>query len=100
MNGFTPDFSAGLPVVVLLENDNAVRRSLQLLLQSHGLDVKAYASPEPLLADPQGPKADCILSHCRLAGSDGITVIETLRKRGRIAPAVIMTTYGSDALTA
>lgn len=87
-------------MIVLLEDDNAVRRSLQLLLQGHGFDVKAYASPEALLADPQGLKADCILSDYRLASSDGITVLETLRARGWLAPAVMMTAFGSDELTA
>lgn len=88
------------PLVLLLEDDNAVRRSLQLLLQGRGFDVKAYANADALLADPQVAKAGCILADYRLHASDGIEVLRTLRSRGWTAPAILMTAFGSDDLAA
>lgn len=85
-------------MILLLEDDNAVRRSLQLLLQGRGFDVKAYADASALLADPEAMKAGCLLADYRLSTSDGIRVLETLRTKGWTKPAILMTAFGSDEL--
>lgn len=87
-------------LVILLEDDNAVRRSLQLLLQGRGFDVRAYASADALLADPQVAKADCVLVDYRLGSLDGIAVLHELRARNWAGPAILMTAFGSHGLTA
>jgi FixJ family two-component response regulator len=88
------------PLVLVLEDDHGVRRSLQLLLQGRGFDVRAYASAEALLADPQAAKAGSMLADYRLSASDGIRVLETLRARGWSGAAILMTAFASDDLTA
>lgn len=88
------------PVVLLLEDDNGVRRSLQLLLEGRGFEVKAYTSAEALLGDPKVAIADCILADYRLSVSDGIAVLQTLRARGWTGPAILMTAFGTEELTA
>ena len=85
-------------LLLLLEDDNAVRRSLHLLLQGRGFDVKAYASADAFLADPQALNAGRLLADYRLGTSDGITVLQTLRQRGWMGPAILMTAFGSDDL--
>ena len=50
------------PRVLIVENDPAVRRSMQLLLQGQGLDVKAYASGEQLLAEAAREPPDCFIA--------------------------------------
>lgn len=93
-------FDGNKPLVLVLEDDHAVRRSVQLLLQGRGFDVKAYATAEALLADPQLDKAECILADYRLSASDGILVLEALRARGWPGAAILMTAFASDELTA
>jgi FixJ family two-component response regulator len=61
--------------IALLEDDHGVRRSMQLLLQGRGFDVKAYGNPEALLADPEMANAACLLADYRLGELDGIAVI-------------------------
>jgi FixJ family two-component response regulator len=86
--------------IVLLEDDNGVRRSLQLLLQGRGFDVKAFGSAEPLLADPEFAEADCLIADYRLAASNGIDVLQSLRQGGWMKPAVLITAFGSAELAA
>lgn len=87
------------PQVVLLEDDNGVRRSLQLLLQGRGFDVKAYAGARPLLADSEFAKADCLVADYRLADMNGIEVLRSLRQGGWTKPAVLVTAFSSAKLT-
>lgn len=96
MRDYMKDVCGKRPLILLLEDDNAVRRSLQLLLQGRGFDVKAYAGAAALLADPEARKAGCLLADYRLSTSDGISVLEALRARGQATPAILMTAFGSD----
>lgn len=86
-------------LVVLLEDDAGVRRSLQLLLRGRGFDVRAYATPESLLADHQAGNADCLLVDYRLTAMDGIAVLNTLRSRGWTGPAILMSAFGTEELS-
>jgi FixJ family two-component response regulator len=86
------------PRVLLLEDDAGVRRSLHLLLRAHGFDVRSYASPEPLLADPSVGEAQFLVSDYQLDQSTGIEVLRALRAAGWMRRAVLITAYPSDEL--
>jgi FixJ family two-component response regulator len=73
---------------------------MQLLLQGRGFDVKAYGSAEALLADPDMENAACLVADYRLGELNGIAVLETLRDRGWIGPAMLITAFGSAELAA
>lgn len=88
------------PRIVILEDDHAVRRSMQLLLQANGFDVKAYASADALLADPETFSAACIVVDYRLEGWDGLAVLARLKRHGWNGPAILVTAFGSSALAA
>jgi FixJ family two-component response regulator len=100
MDGLTGTPPGKRPCVVILEDDHGVRRSLQLLLQARGFEVKAYASPSALLADPAVMDAYCLISDFCLGDINGIAVLETLRQRAWTGPAMLMTAYGSADLNA
>jgi FixJ family two-component response regulator len=87
------------PRVVLVEDDAAVRRSLQLLLQGRGYDVRAYASGVALLVDPAAGDAACFIADYRLAELDGIEILSELRRRKWHGPAVLITAFVSPDLT-
>jgi FixJ family two-component response regulator len=86
---------------MLVEDDPAVRRSLQMLLQSQGFDVRAHARGATLLADPACRGASCLVADYRLGvGEDGVSLLQDLRRRGWSAPAILITGHGSGDLTA
>lgn len=64
--------------VVVVDDDDAVRDSLQILLRSAGFTVEAFASPVEFLASPAPAEAGCLLVDVRMPEMDGIQVQETL----------------------
>lgn len=84
--------------VLLVEDDPAVRRSLQLLLRSRGFDVRAYGSSKALLADDVADQAVLLVADFKLADGDGIQVLEALRRRQWAGPAVLVTGFPSPDL--
>lgn len=84
------------PRLLLVEDDAAVRRSLQLLLQTKGFDVRAYASGHRLLADASADSAVGFIADYRLDGLgalDGLDVLAGLRARGWRKPAILITAH-------
>ena len=76
--------------VLIVEDDAPVRRSLQLLLRSHGLDVRAYASGRTALADPLAQSAHCLIADLAMPDPDGLTLLRSLRELGWSGPAILV----------
>jgi len=96
--------SSGHPVVerpriLLVEDDAGVRRSLQLLLQAKGFDVRAHATGGTLLSDPLSDGATCFIADYRMENLDGLQVMAKLRARGWTGPAILITAFPSAELT-
>lgn len=91
---------SGRPAVVLVEDDTAVRRSLQLVLQARGFDVKAFPDPEMLLRDGAIDGATCLIADYRLQQNcTGLDLLSALRHRSWSAPAILITAYPSASLS-
>lgn len=91
--------SALRPRLLLVEDDPAVRRSLQLLLSGRGYEVRAYASSLDLLADETAVSARGLIADFRMPDADGLTVLRNLRDRGWSGSAVLITGFPGEALT-
>jgi len=79
-----------LPICVV-EDDDAVRASTRLLLESAGYTVREYASAASFLKDAAAINAACLLFDYQLGGMTGLDLLELLRAHGVAAPAIIMT---------
>lgn len=80
------------PKILLLDDDPAVRASLQFTLELQGLDVETFASAEALTAFAGPDEPACFILDYRLPGIDGLSLLEALRRLGVAAPAIIITT--------
>lgn len=80
--------------VFIVEDDEGMRRSLQLLVRSIGFEVEAYESAEDFLAGASIDRPGCVLADLRLPGMDGVELLRTIRQRGILMPLVILTAYG------
>jgi two-component system response regulator FixJ len=88
-------------LVHVVDDDEAVRRSLALLLESTNLRVTTYPSAEALLAvagTAEGLEAGCILVDVRMEGMDGLSLIEALRRQGVTLPVVVVTGHADVPL--
>ncbi|MDF0546377.1 response regulator [Sphingobium sp. H39-3-25] len=91
---------AGFPIPVsILDDDAGARRSLQLLLQGRGFQVRSFASPEALIADAKANNPACLVTDYRMAECDGLEVLHRLRAVGWTGRAILVTAfYSADLL--
>jgi two-component system, LuxR family, response regulator FixJ len=89
------------PIVHIVDDDEAVRRSLAMLLDSLQQPSATYESAAELLAAaaaPGGLAPGCILVDVRMEGMDGISLIESLQRQGVGLPIVVVTGHGDVPL--
>lgn len=82
--------SPARPRVLLVEDDSAVRRSLQLLLRAKGYDVRAYSSPAGLAGDEEALRSDCLVADLLLPQKDAVDLLADLRGAGWGGPAMLI----------
>jgi FixJ family two-component response regulator len=80
--------------VVIVEDDEAVRDALSMMLRAAGLSVETAASAEAFLARKPPPPPACIVLDIRMPGMSGLELQEQLVKRGFDLPIVFLTGHG------
>ncbi len=78
-------------IVVIVDDDDAVRDSTCVLLESCGYDCKSYASADAFLEKTGGRMGDCLLLDVQMPGTSGVELLELLRARGIATPVILMT---------
>ena len=79
--------------VLLVEDEDKLRRVVQLHLESAGFEVDGAPSAEQAL--PLAGAAQVIITDLRLPGMDGLALIHQLQARGMPAGIIVMTAHGS-----
>jgi len=90
--------SSTSPVVLVVDDDRAVRNSLVFSLQIEGFAARSYRGPQELLAEPALPKRGCLILDYKLPGMTGLQLLGVLRDRHVSLPALLITTHPSLAL--
>ncbi len=86
-------------MVYLIDDDESVRRALQRLLRSAGLDVKAFSSAEEFLRSGNlDEKGACIILDIRMPGLTGFDLQEKLASKGTRIPVITVSAF-DDAQT-
>ncbi len=80
--------------VCVIDDDDAVRDSLQALLGGSGADVSTFPDARSFLETYQPENISCALIDVRMPGIDGIELLELLVKRGNLPPILIITGHG------
>ena len=87
----------GRPLISVVDDDESVRESLQALLRSLGLTVKAFASAEDFLSATQFENTDCLILDVRLPGLTGLELQRRLISNQRQIPIVFITAHDDEA---
>ena len=80
--------------VHVVDDDAAVRGSLQFLLESAGLRVATHPSAEAFLDAAACAPVGCVLTDLRMPGLGGLALQAELLARGRHIPVIVMTGHG------
>lgn len=84
--------------VLLVDDDAALRSSLEFILGIEGYAVRAYARGRDLLDDLSLPERGCLVVDQRLPDIEGLKVIGELRARAVTLPAILITSNPNRAL--
>jgi FixJ family two-component response regulator len=82
------------PLVYVVDDDDAVRDSLLLLLRSIGIIGRAFATAGDFL-DAYDPKQhSCLVTDIRMPGMSGLDLQRELKDRGAPIPVILITGHG------
>jgi DNA-binding NtrC family response regulator len=79
--------------ILVVEDEDKLRRVIQLHLESVGFEADGAASAEKAM--PLAAMADLIITDLRLPGIDGLQFIQQLQARGVQAAIIVITAHGS-----
>jgi two-component system response regulator FixJ len=82
------------PLVYLVDDDEAVRDSLGLLLRSVGLDCTVYASAIEFLEHYDPERHSCLVADIRMPGMSGLELQQRLNEQGAEIPIIFITGHG------
>ena len=85
-------------LVYVVDDDEAVRDSLTMLLESAGFQVEPFESATGALTRCHEQRPACILTDVRMPGMDGLAFQDKLKQDRIDAPVIIMTGHGDIPL--
>ncbi len=83
-----------VPTVFIVDDDDAVRSSLRLLLKSVGLTATALGSAKEFLDGYDPSQPGCLVLDVRMPGMSGIELQQQLNLRGATIPVIFITGHG------
>jgi two-component system response regulator FixJ len=85
------------PLIHVIDDDDAVRDSLQFLLETEDFAVRGWSSATHYLSEADS-EGDCIITDVRMPGMTGLDLVRELAARGSVKPVVMITGHGDVPL--
>ena len=89
-----------VPLMAIVDDDDALRNSLDNLLRSVGFRVQGFASAEAFLQAPHAPETACLLLDVRLPGMNGLELQRQLVAAHWGMPIIFVTAYADEDVRA
>jgi len=86
------------PVIVVVDDDAAVRGSLKFALEIEGFAVRTYPKGADLLGDLRRADCACFIIDQKLPGMNGLDVVAELRKEHIAAPVILITSHPNNVV--
>ncbi len=87
-------------LVMIVDDDQAVRDSLQFALRLEGLCVHVHNGGAALLTDPGLNRAGCVVLGDSMRDMDGFTLLKTLRTNDPGLAAIMLTSHATPRIRA
>lgn len=82
-----------MPKVFIIDDDDALRDAISMLLGLHGLRTEKFTSAEEFLEAFSPDQTGCVLLDLKMPGMGGLELQRELRARGANLPIVIVTAH-------
>jgi FixJ family two-component response regulator len=87
------------PLVIVVDDDAAVRNSLKFLLEIDGFAVRTYESAQELVREGDSSDCRCLIVDQDMPHMTGFELVAALRKEGFDVPAILISGNVTPALT-
>lgn len=85
-------------IVFVVDDDDEVRDSLTVLLDSIGLKVAGFGSAQDFLDAFDREQSGCLILDIRMPGMSGLELQTHLNEMGAVLPVIVMTGHGDVSL--
>jgi two-component system response regulator FixJ len=86
------------PIVYVIDDDDAVRHSLEFLLKTAGIEVRGFESAKTFLEMLPRIKTGCIITDVRMPEITGIDLLRRVKESGLDIPVIVITGHGEISL--
>jgi FixJ family two-component response regulator len=80
--------------VYIVDDDQAIRHAMELLMRSVGLDYEIFHSADDFLDSHSNDRAGCLVLDIRMPGLGGLELQEKLNELGSTLPIIFITGHG------
>jgi FixJ family two-component response regulator len=87
------------PLVLVVDDDAAVRASVEELMLSVGIEAAGFGSTHELLEAPLSERPGCLVVDVRMPGSSGLDLQQHLAARGNAKPIIFLSGHGDIPMT-
>jgi len=85
-------------LVVIVDDDESIRDSLQSLTRSVGLRAEVFPSAQELLGSELLHETDCLILDVKMEGMSGIELQQRLNEMGSKIPIIFITAHYNERL--
>jgi two-component system response regulator FixJ len=85
-------------IVHVVDDDEAVRHSLEFLLATAAIKVRMYESAEAFLKNLPHFEPGCVITDIRMSGLSGLDLMRQLKEHGMSIPVIVITGHGDVPL--
>ena len=86
------------PIIYVIDDDDAVRQSLEFLLKTAGMTVRGFEHAKAFLDILPQVQHGCVITDVRMPGMSGIDLLSRLKDSNPNLPVVVITGHGDISL--
>jgi two-component system response regulator FixJ len=86
------------PVIYVIDDDEAVRQSLEFLLKTAGIKVRGFESAGEFLDILPQVDCGCVVTDVRMPGITGIELLRRVKESSADLPVIVITGHGDISL--
>jgi len=87
---------ARIPLISIVDDDDAIRNSLDDLIRSIGLRTQSFASAEAFIRSNQAPDTACLILDVRMPGMNGLDLQRQIVAGNWRMPIIFITSHADD----
>ncbi len=86
------------PIVYVIDDDDGAREALEFLLDTAAIKVRSFSCADSFLSAALSLAGACVVTDVRMPGTNGIQLVEELRRRGLQVPVIVITGHADVPL--